>query len=282
MRSRKSSVLGLALLALGCVTVPPTRSPEEWWGLLPPGSVLVWGRIQPLRAILESALAEERDVKTVLDRAKEFYGAADPLERRLSLALLGDFPRGLGSLGLDWNQNWSREPGPVVQWVHRRRPLAVQLPMDGVVLIHDRPQQEAPVQRTVALTPGALQTLNQGDLFLFVERPSRFVLQEVGDRIPIKSLSMSLILESGHPGSEAWKGDLMVEMENEGQARLMVTLLRLFRRPVEQQLTELGLGVDPANLRIEAQGERLLYGPLTIPVRPVFDLLLGQLSVDGG
>lgn len=273
MNLKKFSPFFLVLFLGGCASFPRPREQGEWWGLLPDAPIMLYGRMAPVRDALLSRWKDQPELHEVLKRTTEFYGAMHlgktEQERKYSILLLGDFPRGLTGLSLGWNPSWRHQPGSPEQWIHTRQALAVTLPEDGVILARNLPWEPREVlskRRQIDLD--LTLRSQQYDLFLLVDQPLAYFLGEVGARIPVEHLVLPLMYRG-----DGWTGSLELRLAEERQVRALLPLLRLSRNLWLTQLRNLGLVFDENELEIKTDGMLAVIGPLLVPLSLVDNLM---------
>ncbi len=273
LKSRRFSFWILAAILVGCASFPRSREQGEWWGLLPDAPIMLYGKMAPIRQSLLSRWNDQPELHEVLKRTTDFYGAVYlgriEQERRYSVLLLGDFPRGLTGLSLGWNPSWRHQAGNPEQWIHTRQALAVTLPEDGVILARNLPWEPREIQSNRRQVPLELTFRSQQfDLFLLVDQPLSYFLGEAGSRIPVEHLVMPLNFQE-----DGWVGSLELRLKDERQVRALAGLLRLTRNLWVEELLKLGILIDRDSLEIKTEEAQVLIGPLKVPLALVDNLL---------
>lgn len=271
-------MIAAVLWLTACAGLPRPRDPVEWWGLLPDASILIYGKMAPIRSALTERLSKDSDLREVIRRTNEFYGAlnlgASETDRAFSVLLLGDFPKVLAGWSLGWNRNWRHQGGTPEQWIHTSQSLAVMLPEDGVVLARNlpwTPREAQPERRSVPVQ--LAQRAGGHDLFLFVAQPLTTFLGELGDRVPVDALFLPLTFEG-----RGWTGSVEIQLREERLVHVVLGLLRLTRSVWIGELQNLGLELDPAAVELSSAGAVIRAGPLTVPLRLV-DRLVQESEV---
>lgn len=252
----------LLLLLAGCVTVPRDRAAVLWWEFLPQAPILVYGKMAPVRSYLLEKTADKTDFHDIFRRTTDFYASLVPgKEPKFALMGLGDFPRGLTQWALSWNAAWKRGPEPPEQYIHNTGSLAVTVPEDGVVLASNSVWTSTGVAEPVrSVSEAAAMRALQSDLFLYLPRPGTLLLGDAGERLPLVSVLMPLNAEANQ-----WSGAMEFDFENERQARLALTLLRLSAGNWMGTLTEWGVILDPDTITWTVDGTRAVVGPVGVP-----------------
>ncbi|GEM_PF-6065631 len=247
----------------------------QWWDFLPDAPVLVYGKMDQLRPYLLEKMKDKSEFHDILRRTKEFYVSLVPgIQPDFYLMCLGDFPRGLSGLALSWNSSWTKGPFPPEQWVMKQNGMAVTLPEDGIILASNHPWSESLDGSAVTtISTQASQRSILTDLFLYFPKPGRLLLGESGDRLPLTSLWIPL-----KANATSWTGSLEFEFDNERQARLALTLVRLSAPNWMTLLNEWGIQISTQGVSWELDGNRAIVTPISIP----FSILDGMiLSLTG-
>jgi hypothetical protein len=132
------------LLVAGCATVP-VRPAAQWLGALPDNATLyvsldVERSVDVLRAALERAGPESREVGPMLERTDRLYAAverADPSSpARLSLVALGSYPAGLIRSRLCSSRSWETVKSSAgTYYVSAKAGVQVGVPKGYAVLV---------------------------------------------------------------------------------------------------------------------------------------------------
>jgi len=273
---KRYKIILLCLLLFGCTSFPKPRETWEWWGLLPESPLLLYGKMKPIRADLLQLMQQENDLKEVVQRSTDFYAAITPASAdqplKYAFLLLGDFPKGLIGLSLGWNQNWRYSSGNPEQWIHTKQSLAVLLPEDGVVVAQNLPWEPRTVKTQVSnFLRDFFDRTQQKDLVLVFEKPFRFILENIGDRLPVGFISFLANYQN-----QGFFGTVELHFQEERQSRLLAPILRLTQRLWLEEIQNLGLQVNPQELTISVSGNVILVGPLIIPLSMVESLLKAQ------
>ncbi|MCX7031557.1 MAG: hypothetical protein NTU62_15750 [Spirochaetes bacterium] len=133
-----------ALLALaGCATAP-VRPAAQWLGVLPGDATLyvaldVTSSAEVLRAALEQAGPDLREVVPLLERTDRLYAAVETAEgspSRVSMIALGTYPAGLIRSRLCGSRSWKTVKSPAGKYyVSAKAGLQVSVPKGYAVLV---------------------------------------------------------------------------------------------------------------------------------------------------
>jgi hypothetical protein len=142
--ARGGTAVAVLLLVAGCATAP-VRPASQWLGALPGDAMLylsldVGRSADVLRAALERAGPETREVGPMLERTDRLYAAvekaASSSPARLSLLALGSYPAGLIRSRLCGSRSWNTVKSTAgTYYVSTKAGLQVGVPKGYAVLV---------------------------------------------------------------------------------------------------------------------------------------------------
>jgi hypothetical protein len=204
---------------------------------------------------------QEHSLSGVIARSVRMLMGLQVAREGVSLrgVVLGDFPRGLGGLYLDFQEGFEKAPGPREQWASDTG-LYVSLVEDGVVAV-----ASAPFGEEITLAEGFPMDLPQ----LESERPVTILLPNPGESflgtrgdnlLPIKNV---FLFFEGQ--GERLEGRMEVQLKAGPHARLGVVFTKLFWKTLkisllskvevgEPQFSQLDRGGQATGWSMDPQG----------------------------
>jgi hypothetical protein len=240
MRTRLAAVaVGAAAAALlvlaGCATAP-VRPAAQWLGVLPDGATLyvsldVKSSADVLRAALEQAGPDVREVEPLLDRTNRLYAAVERDEgsaSRVSMVALGTYPAGLIRSRLCGSRSWKTVRSPVGKYYSSARTgLQVGVP-NGYAVLVSTGSLETLLARFAAPTAPAIPTeaaedMDRADLVLYLPGlPGGLGGATAGVSVPIREVWLN-----ARRTGDAYEVSGTCNTASERDARSLVLLIRL-------------------------------------------------------
>jgi hypothetical protein len=241
MRARRAALAAgaaaalLALALAGCATAP-ARPAAQWLGVLPDTSTLfvsldVERSADVLRAALERAGPDLREVEPMLERTNRLYAAVETAEgsaSRISLVALGSYPAGLIRSRLCGSRSWKTVKSPVGKYyVSVKTGMQVGVPGGYAVLVSSG-SIETLLTRFAAPTAPAMpaeaaEDMDRADLVLYLpELPGGFPGASGGAALPIREVWLD-----ARRTADAYEVTGTCNTASERDARSLVLLVRL-------------------------------------------------------